>query len=661
MRRVSSRQRLVSWDAFDATADDVGSDVASVTEDDFHSAVLDIDSPISTTEVGRKRDRSTMRKSDSAGSVGANSLLKQFSSPKSVEASVNIMRSSDGGPAMDAGTFPPTRLEVPTLIAGEPWEIDYASFNLNLGSNNNNLFHLKNSTSTNTLSSFLSTCSTLPTEQLSFDKLMKDMHVAVFAFLDLESLRNIMAVNRSYRGLVLSKDAHSSLWQGHCDEKWKVHPKTTSGDSAPLEYVDSFRLPTAAAALNESNFNLPLLLKMTPAEYPTGVDEDLVQAQNERTERLRPNLPLGARGLRLQPANHPPAEDGLPGYVRLYKDSMGRSLVRYTGPIGAGDRCIRSNHALPRPQLQNENVANDTGSHFGSTSNGSSRQSFMDLLRRGPNRLLHNRNTRNGSNASNSSSVSSAHPASSWKPFVMPFVENSSTVNVTPRLISYYEVSILPAPRPNEERDDDSIPGTAALVAAPRPSRSDCVAVGLATSSFHVHTRMPGWDRQSFGFHGDDAGIFHASGGMVKEFGSKFGQGDTIGCGVDYVNKGIFLTLNGQYLGYGWKGIEDEFLKNDLFPVVGLDSNCPLYFNFGQEEPFQFDLSKFIMKHESIIASQYSLEETKSPPKHVDSATLLRSLSSCSSMASLASTSSCTPSRRSRSRLSKRRGARDRK
>jgi hypothetical protein len=235
-------------------------------------------------------------------------------------------------------------------------------------------------------------------------------------------------------------------------------------------------------------------------------------------------------------------------------------------------------------------------------------------------------------------------------------MENSTTINVTPRLISYYEVSIL---NDNYGIKDDSARGPPFGRMEGRRHRTECVAVGLATDSFHAHARMPGWDRQSFGYHGDDGGIFHSSGGMVKQFGSKFGAGDTIGCGIDFVAQGIFFTLNGKFLGYGWTGIDEEFLKNDLFPVVGLDTNCPLHLNFGAEEPFVFDLSSFIMKHETVIASQYSFENvsTMGPVPNWIGETPTPSFSSCSLMAPLPSSSS-SHSRRSRFHM---RGARDKR
>jgi len=214
-----------------------------------------------------------------------------------------------------------------------------------------------------------------------------------------------------------------------------------------------------------------------------------------------------------------------------------------------------------------------------------------------------------------SSSSSSTSKLFELTPFVVPFVDQSSndsttTVNVTPRFVSYYEVTILPL----NQKEKESSPER--QIASHRPTNIECVAVGIATGSFQAHSRMPGWDRQSFGYHGDDGGIFHSSGGMLKEYGPKYGPGDTVGCGVDYVSKGIFFTLNGEFLGYAWEDVDSSFLERDLFPVVGLDSNSPVYLNFGtgfkdcgDAVKFRFDLSSFINRHQRIISSTYSLDD----------------------------------------------------
>lgn len=189
-----------------------------------------------------------------------------------------------------------------------------------------------------------------------------------------------------------------------------------------------------------------------------------------------------------------------------------------------------------------------------------------------------------------------------WRPFVAPFASSASgetlQVNLTPRLVSYYEVSILPCP-------DDS-PLVQRTSPVMHQTVTDCVAVGVASETFHLHSRMPGWDAHSYGYHGDDGGIFHASGDMTRRFGPSFGQGDTVGCGIDYVTSGIFFTLNGNFLGYGWTGIDLEFLQQDLYPTIGVDSNVPIATNFGERE-FEFDLASVISRQVDIVRECWTM------------------------------------------------------
>eukprot|EP00581_Thalassiosira_minuscula_P000844 CAMPEP_0183742990 /NCGR_PEP_ID=MMETSP0737-20130205/64985_1 /TAXON_ID=385413 /ORGANISM="Thalassiosira miniscula, Strain CCMP1093" /LENGTH=1110 /DNA_ID=CAMNT_0025978593 /DNA_START=216 /DNA_END=3548 /DNA_ORIENTATION=- len=137
--------------------------------------------------------------------------------------------------------------------------------------------------------------------------------------------------------------------------------------------------------------------------------------------------------------------------------------------------------------------------------------------------------------------------------------------------------------------------------------RHECVAIGLSTPSFRPHNRMPGWDAESYGYHGDDGGIFHGHGNMLREYGPAFGPGDTVGCGLDYARGRVFFVKNGVFLGYAFdvsrhmnmqnngskgskkKGEEEVF---GLYPTVGVDTECPVFVNFG-EYPFRFDVREF--------------------------------------------------------------------
>ena len=118
-------------------------------------------------------------------------------------------------------------------------------------------------------------------------------------------------------------------------------------------------------------------------------------------------------------------------------------------------------------------------------------------------------------------------------------------------------------------------------------SLPEVVAVGLSSSRFLSNHRLPGWDFESYGYHGDDGNIFHGHGRQVGAYGPTFSVGDTIGCGINYKTKSIFFTLNGKFLGNAF-----EDVVGDWYPTVGIDSKCDVTFNFGRI-PFQFDLLRY--------------------------------------------------------------------
>lgn len=116
---------------------------------------------------------------------------------------------------------------------------------------------------------------------------------------------------------------------------------------------------------------------------------------------------------------------------------------------------------------------------------------------------------------------------------------------------------------------------------------------------------MPGWPAamKSWGYHGDDGGIFINSGFPTLEY-ETYSAGDTIGCGVDN-QKRLFLTKNGQMLGeksgptllkgadtvYGHLGKPTENVSGQLFAVVGFRCGGTIKANFGPE--FMYHLESY--------------------------------------------------------------------
>ena len=136
------------------------------------------------------------------------------------------------------------------------------------------------------------------------------------------------------------------------------------------------------------------------------------------------------------------------------------------------------------------------------------------------------------------------------KPFTSPIITSREanrdgdgrevvTVDMTPRLWSYFEVGVMERDRDRERTVMEGRDEHEDVFVYPSATNLDpCVAIGLSTSSFPLGSKMPGWDANSFGYHSDDGGVFRNNGDMVREFGPKWGEGDVVGCGVYYAEGG---------------------------------------------------------------------------------------------------------------------------
>lgn len=415
----------------------------------------------------------------------------------------------------------------------------------------------------------------------SLNEVGEDVKLSIMSFLGAQQIRTFSATCKSHWKLSRTELA----WDTVLRQKFLLLNEL----DGKITYQDNSGIPLARQL---PNFSATHALAQP---YPTHIDDLFVKSVPYR------NKPVRFRSFMFnkQGSLHP-----VP-------------VVQFTGRVGTGDRCVQSNAAFPHIDLVSTSNSKKWCPH-----------SLLDLFCRGGSSTLHSM----GEGALTYSTIhenEEPNPAQimsrTWslcgvttlRPFVSPYVTSVKSsslglereVNLSPRLFSYFEITIL-------ERDEGQEPPakTSLDQSSRRRQRedfmdlphhgtsTDCIAIGLSTSKFDVHHKMPGWCRYSYGFHGDDGGLFHGNGDMLRKFGPTFGVGDTVGCGIDYANHGIFFTLNGKFLGYGWRGVK---LTCPLYPTVGIDSNSPIEVNFGHA-PYQFDLSPFSKQHKALIETAFS-------------------------------------------------------
>lgn len=114
------------------------------------------------------------------------------------------------------------------------------------------------------------------------------------------------------------------------------------------------------------------------------------------------------------------------------------------------------------------------------------------------------------------------------------------------------------------------------------------IGIGFGTEKVPLN-KIPGWEHESWGYHGDDGHIFCCNGTKTK-YGPKFAPKDVIGCGLNFRNNTAFFTRNGVFLGIACR----EINKAKLYPMVGLKRpEDHVRVNFGQAA-FIFDIDGYM-------------------------------------------------------------------
>ncbi|XP_074058327.1 ran-binding protein 10 isoform X1 [Macrotis lagotis] len=133
--------------------------------------------------------------------------------------------------------------------------------------------------------------------------------------------------------------------------------------------------------------------------------------------------------------------------------------------------------------------------------------------------------------------------------------------------------------------------------------RDGYMGIGLSAQGVNMN-RLPdekgekgisGWDKHSYGYHGDDGHSFCSS-GTGQPYGPTFTTGDVIGCCVNLINNTCFYTKNGHSLGIAFTD-----LPANLYPTVGLQTPGEIVdANFGQQ-PFVFDIEDYMREWRAKI------------------------------------------------------------
>lgn len=549
----------------------------------------------------------------------------------------------------------------------------------------------------------------------------------VASYLFTSELRDLSTTNADLR-VHFAGPSGKHLWVDHATRRW---PSILQPEEEDGGIVAGGRQVADAITGRANRFDdkvVEIVDRIGVATAGLGAAADIATlskfpAQNEVSNQLQqqPNLSallgLAAKDCptSMSPCPMPSASE-VPGrqrrirsgeefaVVRVLENCVNvSSAVQFTARVGEGDRSITSDSPLPRPlppprkNIGGESsgtASSDSGGDVDNTikSNSSSNrwsprlppisvpsptQTLITFLRSA------SRVSSRGDDDEDDTTIANGR-LGKLRPFVCPYVASEDTdrtvIDMTPRLVAYYEVKILPrdaiVERSNSQEDAQTaatiregfappatgvtiarghshhhhhrrgvlpegpemppllrLPGPA-LGGAPVPAvplprnlpqprhvlggqqhgigapgddnndgnndeslDAECVAIGLSTSRFRPAAKMPGWDAHSFGYHSDDGGIFHGAGDMERQYGSTYGVGDTVGCGIDYSHGegggSIFFTLNGKFLGYAWTNVAAISLGEDMYPTVGVDTNCPLEINFGSR-PFAFDLGSFV-------------------------------------------------------------------
>lgn len=152
-------------------------------------------------------------------------------------------------------------------------------------------------------------------------------------------------------------------------------------------------------------------------------------------------------------------------------------------------------------------------------------------------------------------------------------------------------------------------------------SREGMIAVGFSTRKASLE-RLPGWETESWAYHGDDGKIFFGE-STGKNYNAQFTTGDVIGCGINFWTGCAFFTKNGLDLGVAFR----ELKNVRPFPSVGMKKHPGAWVsvNFGQR-PFVFDIDGMMAREQMAVENEIMATKPTSLRPPSDEDTLIQEL-----------------------------------
>lgn len=146
------------------------------------------------------------------------------------------------------------------------------------------------------------------------------------------------------------------------------------------------------------------------------------------------------------------------------------------------------------------------------------------------------------------------------------------------------------------------------------------IGIGFSGPKFSLE-KLPGWEPDSWGWHGDDGNTF-CCGITPKKYGPTYTTGDVVGCGINFMTGCAFFTKNGVLQGTAFRDLKDV----NVYPCIGMKRpQAQMTANFGQR-PFVFDIDEMMRLERDTISEEIHATNVSSLHSHPDESSFLKEL-----------------------------------